>query len=79
MPGFIKKINSLEFSFKRIHTPNGLRYHVSVNDTNGNDFSFNMKEEIDRWKIINAPKVPDWIIELEKQLSNQIFIKEVGR
>lgn len=79
MPGFIKKINSLEFSFKRIHTPNGLRYYVSVIDTNGEVFSFNMKEDTGRWKIINAPKVPDWIIELEKQLANQILINEIGR
>lgn len=79
MPGFIKKINSLEFSFKRIHTPNGLPYYVSVIDTNGEVFSFNMKEDTGRWKIINAPKVPDWIIELEKQLANQILINEIGR
>jgi hypothetical protein len=78
MPGFIKRIDNLEFSFKRIQTPNGLRYYVSVTDANGDAFYFNMKEDSDRWKIINAPKVPDWIIELEKKLANLILIKEAG-
>ena len=78
MPNFFKRIQNLDFSFKRLQTPNGLRYHISVNDTNGDVISFNMKEQQDRWKIIDAPKVPDWIMELEKRLASQIFINEGG-
>ena len=78
MPNFTKRIRNLDFSFKRIQTPNGLRYQISVRDTNGDVISFNMKEHQDWWKIIDAPKVPDWIMELEKRLAKQIFINESG-
>lgn len=80
MVTFTKKIkcNSgyCEFTFKKIPLSIGSRYQVSVADTHGKLFSFNMKEESGKWLIINYPKLPDWIIEQEKVLSNQIFIEE---
>ena len=68
-----------EFTFKKMQFPNGARYQVCVVDTHGKLFSFSMKEDRGKWLIIDYPKLPGWIIEQEKVLSNQIFIEETIR
>jgi hypothetical protein len=64
-----------EFLFHQLHRTSALqKYHVSVLDENGQSISFNMEEAYTRgWKIIHAPKVPDWIANLEKQLEEAIL------
>ena len=62
-----------EFFFNKIHTATGLRYHVSVKDKENNPYFFDMEEKEGKWKIIDAPKVPDWIMNIEQKLENAIF------
>lgn len=64
-----------EFFFHRLYSGSGdQRYHVSVKDRGGHSFFFNMDQKSNgSWKIINAPKVPDWIMELEPWLQNAIL------
>ena len=61
-----------EFHFTKIYSPQGVRFHVSV--SNGDQsYAFNMEIKHERWKIINAPEVPWWIINAEKQLEETIL------
>jgi hypothetical protein len=62
-----------EFFFNRIYTVAGVRYHVSVIDTERKSWFFNMQARNGKWQIINAPKVPDWIINVEMQLEEAIY------
>ena len=63
-----------EFLFNRIYTANGNHFHVLVKDSAKQSFFFNMElTATGSWKIINAPKLPDWIIKLEKQLETSII------
>lgn len=62
-----------EFSFYRIFTVNGSRFHISVMDQERKHYYFNMDEKHGQWKIINAPKVPDWIMGVEKHLEQAII------
>jgi hypothetical protein len=67
-PGFIA-----EFFFNRIHIVSGSRFHVFVKDPAKQSFFFNMElNPAGSWKIINAPKLPDWIMKLEEQLDASI-------
>ena len=61
-----------EFFFNRIYTVHGMRYHISVMDGNGQTFAFNMEQKNGSWKIIDAPKLPDWIITIESKLQDAI-------
>jgi hypothetical protein len=79
MNDFVKKIKAdwnfvAEFFFHKVHTTSGRRrYHISVKDRGGSAYFFNMGQKEDgSWKIVDAPKVPDWIMELESQLQNAI-------
>jgi hypothetical protein len=66
------------FSFTRMFTVTGVRFHVSVANV-GNIYSFTMQERNGVWRIINPtttttpPRVPDWITTLEDNLSKQII------
>ena len=78
MQSFTRQIDvspnySPEFSFNRIATPSAHRYHVSVLDKDGVAQYFNMDLKNDHFKIVDAPKVPDWIMRVEKQLESAIF------
>ena len=71
MPHFTRHIPvapdfSPVFFFNKIHTANGIRYHVSVIDKGKRSCSFDREEKKGAWKIINAPKIPDWIMNIEK-------------
>ena len=61
-----------EFHFTKIYTINGVRFHVSVRDAEL-PYAFNMELKNLEWKIINAPEVPSWIINAEKQLEEIIL------
>jgi hypothetical protein len=80
MNDFSKKIKAdwnffAEFFFHKLHTTSGQqRYHISVKDVQGVSFFFNMDQKPNGlWKIVNAPKVPDWIMELEPKLNIAIM------
>ena len=63
-----------EFFFNRIYMVSGNRFHVFVKDEAKQSFFFNMEQTpTGSWKIINAPKLPDWIMKLEKQLETSII------
>jgi hypothetical protein len=62
-----------KFFFNTIYKVNGSCYHVSVKDTERNLWFFNMEARNGEWKIINAPKVPDWIINVEMRLVRAIY------
>lgn len=76
MQSFIKAIftegNTHIFYFDKIYTASGIKYHVSVRDTQ-QQFFFNIEEMEGGFKIIDAPKVPDWIMKIEKQLEEAIL------
>jgi hypothetical protein len=68
----ISKGFTAEFLFNHIFTFNGVRYYVSVTDGKGQTLGFNMEKKYGRWKIIDAPKVPGWIMNIEEQLEDAI-------
>ncbi len=78
MNDFSKRVNTgwnfaPEFFFHKLYSVSGnQRYHVSVNDKGGHSIFFNMDQKNGSWKIIDAPKVPDWIMEIEPQLRDAI-------
>jgi hypothetical protein len=61
-----------EFFFNKIYTVAGVRYHVSVQDKDRQSYFFIMENRNGAWKIINAPQVPQWILDAEKQLEQCI-------
>ena len=77
MPHFKKRFKTdfgtPQFVFDRIFTVNGAHYHVSVVDDKGRSQFFNMQFKKDEWVIIDAPKVPDWIMGLQNELSKAII------
>ena len=62
-----------EFIFNGLHTIAASRYYISVLDDERHSYFFNMEEKGGSWKIIDAPKVPDWIMAIEKKLEDAIF------
>ena len=70
---FIEEGFHAKFVFNGIYTVNGVRYHVSVTDINGQTYAFNMEEKNGKWTIIDGPKVPDWIVTLENKLEEAIL------
>ena len=61
-----------EFFFSRIYTAAGIHFHVSVIDQLGQFCHFTMNEKNGSWRIVNAPKPPDWIIDTETALDEII-------
>lgn len=62
-----------EFIFNRTATADAARYHVSARNGGGKAFYFTMEGAGDAWQIVNAPKVPDWVLQAEKVLSEEII------
>jgi hypothetical protein len=77
MPHFKKRLQtdfgSPLFHFNRLFTPRGVKYHVAVLDEEQHHVFFNMEVDKGHWRIIEAPKVPDWIKQLESELSQAII------
>jgi hypothetical protein len=63
-----------EFFFHVLHTASGkYRYHVSVIGPKKENVFFTIdKDPGGLWKIVDAPKVPEWIMNIEKRLANAI-------
>jgi hypothetical protein len=60
------------FSFQKIFTSKEDKYFVSVMDKSLNPYFFNMVKIDESWRIVNAPEVPRWILEVETELSGII-------
>lgn len=76
MNSFVKDIVlnniSFQFHFNEYYSPRGTRYFVYVITGNGNSFSFNMERINSDWRIIDAPKLPDYFMCNEKKISDAI-------
>ena len=62
-----------EFWFEQIQMQRNIGYFVTVKDQEGKEYAFNMKLKDEKWKIVNAPKVPEWIITVEDRLEQAIL------
>jgi predicted dehydrogenase len=75
MMDFRKNINTTEglvaFSFVRIYTSRGMIYFVSATGRTMRHH-FHMEKRQGGWKIILAPKPPDFILQYEDQLAQVI-------
>lgn len=75
MASFIKQINCqgqlLEFSFIEIRTPTVSKYFVMVDDST-REYHFSIENIDGILKINGAPKVPQWIYDLEPLLLKAI-------
>ena len=63
---------SLRFFFHKMYTVKGISFHISVADRNNRSHFFNMEQSPSGWKIVNAPKLPDWLIKIEQDLAEAI-------
>ena len=62
-----------EFELHPIYHPNGIDYDVSVTDMQGQPWHFRMKKDrYGNWKVLNAPQVPDWILDIEPELQKAV-------
>jgi hypothetical protein len=63
-----------QFIFSVLPSPSGTGYFVSVVESDGQSYMFTMREERDEsWKIVDAPKLPSWIIAVEAELERAIL------
>lgn len=58
----------LHFTFNSINSPQKQKFHVTVLTRGPQCHHFNMEENSGHWKIVAAPKPPDWILGLEPKL-----------
>jgi hypothetical protein len=76
MPHFKKRLETafgnLEFTFTGMVTPRGVRYYVSVLDTEDKVCSFSMVVKDGKWRIMHAPLPPQWLMKMESKLSKAI-------
>ncbi len=76
MPFFTARLKTsqggLTFYFNRIYTVEGVRYHVSVVGPDGKVHAFNVYYQEEKWKLVNSDNCPDWIVEIENEISNAI-------
>jgi hypothetical protein len=63
------------FSFHRIYTAKGIIYFISATGRSFRHF-FHMEEREGSWKIVKAPKPPDWLLTYEKQLATVILTNQ---
>ena len=81
MHGFCKclavKTASIEFHFNPLYSTAGIRFYVSVMD-DYLSYLFTMEEKQGEWRIIDAPKVPTWIHDMEEELSKAIIEFMIG-
>jgi hypothetical protein len=62
------------FQFSKINMPNGKKYFVDATTGDDKKYSFVMEQNNSEWRIVNAPKVPEVILNIENELST--IIKE---
>lgn len=76
MRHFEKAIETLygkfNFYINEIETAEGLLFHVSVIDKDKKACMFLMEKHLRRWYIKNPVNCPEWIINIEPVLSDEI-------
>jgi hypothetical protein len=79
MPDPVKIISTergkLVFTFSKIYTVRGVIFFVSVIGRQSQTF-FHMEKRDDRWRIVQAPLLADWVMEHEDELGK--FIEELN-
>jgi hypothetical protein len=77
MPHFTKRLQTgfgqAEFIFDRLFTGGGVRYHVAVLDNGRKTRIFSMEVSNGKWHIVYTDQTPEWIVELERELSEAII------
>jgi hypothetical protein len=66
-----------QFSFLRKGAVIGEKYFILAMDKNLRAFWFSMERQGGQWKIIEAASVPDWISDIEDDLSAAILLKDL--
>jgi hypothetical protein len=64
-----------DFHFHKIYTVRGVRYHVYV-IKDGELYHFSMAQNGSGWKIISAPKPPQWILDIENKIGEILVQSE---
>ena len=62
-----------EFIFDRLFTGGGVRYHVAVLDEGRKTAIFSMEVHNGKWHIVYTHSLPEWITNLEAELSRAII------
>jgi hypothetical protein len=74
---FTKEIKTdqgyLNFYINKMVSADGLRYHISVVDKSHKANIFQMKEEGGRWRLVNPSNCPQWVLNIENDLSDFIL------
>jgi len=83
MESFMKRIaiegdSAPVFYFNSVDTTTGIRYYISVVDEDGHTHVFTMEQDGSSWKITNAARLPDWIMNIQKKLEDAI-IEHTGK
>jgi hypothetical protein len=77
MPHFKKRVQTdfgyTEFRFNRLFAGGGVRYHVAVLDENRKTVIFNMEVENGKWYMVYSHTTPEWVLQLENELSQAII------
>lgn len=60
----------LRVCFTRIAACSGSKYFVEVLAKGGQKYAFDMARNGGSWRVVNAPKVDDFILRMEGQLSH---------
>jgi hypothetical protein len=63
-----------QFVFTTLHSISGSRYFVTVIGVDEQSYMFTMKpRDAKSWKIVDAPKLPEWIMAMESRLEGAIL------
>ena len=71
----IDKDNEITVDIRSIHTIQGPSYFIEISNETAETFIFTMiSNQRGGWRIVNAPQVPEWVLQLEGSLS--VLIEE---
>jgi len=62
------QLGNTDFIFKKTLTANTSKYHVEAHFAAFEPYHFTIEQKEEEWRIVNAPKVPAWIKDAEKDL-----------
>ena len=65
--------HSPKIYFYPINSAEGLRYVVKILHSDFDDYILVLVEDNEKWRIINKPKPPTWVMALEEEISEEIY------